>query len=89
MSKPHPEDIDLARQIGRATHFTAYFRRGPFAKWREECPTYETAAKRADELAAEHGIAGQGKRGLVYAITPEGYSIACTPALYAMSQAGA
>ena len=84
---PHPDDVAQAEAVRTALYFTAYFRRGPHDKWVErDLPSYEAARARADALAAEHGIAQQGKGGLVYAVCPGNYSVLCTPAIMQLAK---
>lgn len=74
MTKPkpiHPDDIAIARQIARATEFSAFLRVGPHEKYQERgLPSYEAAAKRRDQLVASHSKFG--RKGLVYAINSLG-----------------
>jgi hypothetical protein len=83
--KPHPEDLELAKLIASATEFSAYIRRSPTDKTvLRHFPDYERARAAADELEKSSSF---GRRALVYAITPKGYSIPCSPELVAMAEA--
>jgi hypothetical protein len=78
------EDRMIAGEIAKAQEFSAYYRNGPHEKYIERgIPTYRQAAKRRDELVAEHSQSGRG--GLVYAITKLG-SFDCTPELIALAR---
>ena len=82
--KTHPEDRMLADLIASSSEFSAYLRVGPHEKYVERgFASYAAARKRADALVAEHSRFGRG--GLVYAITPQGYSVPCSPELIALA----
>ena len=67
-----------------AREFSAYVRVGPHEKYVERgFASHAEARARADALAAEHSRFG--RRGLVYAITPQGYSIPCSPELLTLA----
>ncbi len=81
---PTDEDRLIAREIARATEFSAFYRNGPHEKYTVRgLPTYEAAVAEADRLVAEHSRFG--RRALVYAITPLG-SFDCTPELVALAR---
>jgi hypothetical protein len=82
--KPHDDDIAIAREIRRATEFSAFYRNGPHEKYTVRgLPSYEAACAERDRLVAEHSRYGRG--GMVYAITPLG-SFPCDDALIALSR---
>jgi hypothetical protein len=68
--RPHPQDMAEARQIAGAVYFTACRR--------IDRATYDT--RRAATLAEAEAIAEtMGRnRTMVYAVTPEGYTVAVT-----------
>lgn len=74
--KAHPEDAEIDRQIGRATSFSAFIRRGPHDKTVEFAADYRSARAIADGLNETSRF---GRRAIVYAITPEGWSFDVTP----------
>ena len=61
-----------AAQIARAVSFTAHIRKGPFEKYTVAAATAEDARIEADKLNAAYG--GAGRRAMVYAVTPEGWT---------------
>jgi hypothetical protein len=86
MPKPiHPEELLLARAIAGAKEFSAYYRAGPHEKYVERgYPDYESARAAADRIEAQHSKFGRG--AMVYAITPENYSIDCSPERVALAK---
>lgn len=69
--KPSEEELVFAREIARATEFSAYYRNGPHEKYVERgLPDFETARARADALESEHSKFG--RKAIVYAISPLG-----------------
>lgn len=81
---PTDEDRQIAREIARATEFSAFYRNGPHEKYTiRGLASYEAACSERDRLVAEHSRFGRG--GLVYAITPLG-SFDCTPELVALAR---
>lgn len=74
--KAHAEDAEIDRQIGRANSFSAFIRRGPHDKTVEFAPDYRSARTIADALNQTSHF---GRRALVYAITPEGWSFDVSP----------
>lgn len=69
--KPHPADIADRAKVGTATHFNVHLRRGADFKINEEAPTLAAAIIVADRIAAEH----KGKAPMIYAITPEKFTV--------------
>lgn len=67
--KIHPADLADMRDIARATHFVAFFRKSPLEAYRESADDIDAARGILAALEREHG--GHGRRGVVYAITPE------------------
>ena len=75
--------LDQAREIAKATEFSAFYRAGPFDTRRERgFATYEDAKAAADRLAADSKF---GRGAIVYAINPLG-SFPCTDQLIAMAR---
>lgn len=69
--KPHPADIADRQKIATATHFNVHLRTGPSEKINREAPTLIEAVKIADEL----GKTASGKKPMIYAITPEKFTV--------------
>lgn len=67
--KIHPADLHDLVQIGRATRFVAFFRKSPAEAYREQTSSIADARAILATLEAAHGQ--NGRRGAVYAITPE------------------
>lgn len=82
MPKPHPEDRILAELASSATVFSAHLRRGPFDKETIRCSSYGEALEAAERLNA---TSRYGRRAIVYAITPKGWSISLDERLAAMA----
>ena len=61
-----------AAQVARAVSFTAHLRKSPFEKFTVPAATLEDAQKAAAALNVEHGKFG--RRAMVYAVTPEGWT---------------
>jgi hypothetical protein len=61
------------QQIARAVSFVAYLFNGRFDKHRIECRTFAEAKTAASNLNAT--AATNVRRAIIYAITPEGWSI--------------
>ena len=81
---PSDEDRMIAREIARATEFSAYYRNGPRDKTViRGIATYEEAKAKVAEIVAAQSRFGRG--GLVYAITPIG-SFPCDDKLIALSR---
>ena len=70
----HPADIATKEQIKTAIYFNIHIRFGPHEKINVEAATLIDAIKAADELKLQY----PGKRPLIYAITPEKFSIFVT-----------
>jgi cytosine/adenosine deaminase-related metal-dependent hydrolase len=68
--KPHPADIHDAKQIARAIGFVVYLRKNPRDVYREDAATIPEARIAEAAMNAAHGA--NGRRAIVYAITPEG-----------------
>jgi hypothetical protein len=64
-------------QIARATSFVAYLFNGRFDKHRVECASLAEAQAEADRL--NRTKATNTRQAIVYAITPEQWSIQVTP----------
>lgn len=70
----HPADLATKEQIKTAIYFNIHIRFGPHEKINVEAATLLDAIKAADELKLQY----PGKRPLIYAITPEKFSIFVT-----------
>lgn len=82
--KIHPDDLAQAAEIAKAHEFVAFYRNGPFEKYRVDgFDTYEAAADERDRLVAEHSQYGRG--GLVYAINAIG-SFPCDNRMIALAR---
>lgn len=81
--KTHPEDLMLAALIAASTEFSAHIRRGPHDKETTRgLPSYAAAKAEAARL---NGTSRFGRRAMVYAITPKGYTIPCDDRLAALA----
>lgn len=70
--KIHPADIAHAERIKTAVAFSAYLRLSPFEVLKQTCSTQAEAEAAASEMNKK---SLHGRRAIVYAITPEGWSI--------------
>lgn len=69
--KAHPEDMDLARQIAKATDWCAHLRVGPGEKYTTRgLPDYEAAKAEGERLAKQHSRFG--RKAIIYAVNPLG-----------------
>jgi len=59
-------------QIARAVSFTAFIQLSPSVKHSKSCHTKEDAIAAAKEF---NRLSEYGRQALVYAVTPEGYTI--------------
>lgn len=66
------KEPELRETIRTAQYFTAFIRHSPTDKVRVQCMTLIEAFEQADKLDKTNHY---GRRALVYAVTPEGYSI--------------
>ena len=71
-TRRHPADLHAEAQIARAVSFNVHFRKGPRETFNEAADSLEAARVAADRLNQAHGR--NGRRAIVYAITPEGVS---------------
>ena len=55
----HPADAHTFAQIARATHFTIYFRKGPFETFSESVATIKEARVIESRMNSEHGKFGR------------------------------
>lgn len=77
------DDLARARSIAQAVEFTAYLRCGPHEKYVERgVPSYEQAKAMVAELEAAYSK--WGRKGIVYAITPQGYTMDCNDEIMAL-----
>lgn len=79
---PHEADLASAAHIAHATHFNAFVRVAGVAQNRK-ADTLAQAIEAADALEAEFA----GKRALIYAITPEDYTVHVDKAAIAAERA--
>lgn len=70
IGKLHAADRYLLDQIGKATSWVVYFRRSPREACREKCETLVDARKMAKTL--DSWLGDNGRRSMIYAITPNG-----------------
>lgn len=71
------EEHHLVEQIASAISFTAHLRVGPHEKYTtRDIETASEAFAEADRLTSEHSH--YGRRALVYAITPQDYTVPVT-----------
>lgn len=68
--KMHPADAADRAKIATATHFNVHLRRSPTSKINREAANLIEAIKIADEIKAEFS-----REAMIYAITPEGFTI--------------
>lgn len=85
MKKLHPADIADRAKVGTATHFNVHLRRGPEFTINEEAQTLDAAIVIADRIAAEHN----GKAPMIYAITPEKFTVFVPKAMIAEARKAA
>lgn len=67
--KKHAADIHTETQIARAVSFTIYLRKSPHEVFRETAASIPDARAVESRMNADHGK--NGRRAIVYAITPE------------------
>lgn len=69
--KPHPADIADRAKIATATHFNVHLRRNPGDVVNQEAATLIEAIK----IAADMGVEPNGKKPMIYAVTPDRQSV--------------
>lgn len=84
MTKLHPADVAAATRIRSAVSFHAFYRNGPFEKYRTDpVATYAEAKADAAALVAKHSRFGRG--AIVYANLPLGQTEPCDDRLVAIA----
>lgn len=69
--QPHPADLADRQKVATATHFNVHLRRNPGDVVNTEAATLIDAVKIADEM----GTMANGKKPMIYAVTPDRQSV--------------
>ena len=86
--KPHDEDRVMAEQVRTAVSFTAHYHRGVMDKMTtRDLPTLDAALAEAERLERE--FPSFGRKAMVYAVTPQGFTILCSKAIIELVRAAA